>query len=137
MNTMGIVLVAFLAKKAPPAGEVTRTSTFRRTSSAASAESRSTRPAAYRSSMMTLAPSTYPSVRSPSRKAACQRLYGSMSELSERKPIRQTFPVGGAPEANDTTTRRRAVTMVAMRGLHGISSRSVATEVAMSGIPTR
>ncbi len=42
MNTMGIERLAVLAASALPVGAVTRTSTFSRTSSAASGESRST-----------------------------------------------------------------------------------------------
>jgi hypothetical protein len=53
MNTMGTVLVTFLAARALPAGAATTTSTLSSMSSAAaSAGSRSIWPAAYRCSMM-------------------------------------------------------------------------------------
>jgi hypothetical protein len=41
----------------------------------------------------------------------------SISELSERKPMRQIFPVCWAPEASGATTRSRTATMVVIRGL--------------------
>ena len=81
---MGIVRVARWATSALPAGAVTRTPTFSRTSSAACAESRSTCPSAYRCSMTMFPPSAYPRSRSASRTAANQCRYGSVLEASER-----------------------------------------------------
>src|SRR5262249_10637494 len=62
-KTMGIVLVAFLAARAPDNVPVRITSTSRRTSSSARVGSRSSLLSAYRDSKAMFLPSTYPSSR--------------------------------------------------------------------------
>ena len=68
--TMGIVAVASLAGRVAAGPPETITSTLRRTSSAASAGTRSSFPSAYRDSMTMFFPSTYPSSRRPWRNAS-------------------------------------------------------------------
>ena len=63
--TMGIVVVASFAARVTDAPDEKMMSTLRRTSSAASAGSRSSFPSADRHSMTMFFPSTYPSSRKP------------------------------------------------------------------------
>ena len=84
VKTMGMVVVACLAARAASVVNVTMTSGLSRTSSAASAGSSSSRPAAQRWSTTRLCPSTQPSSRSP----------------------RNTSMVGFGPAARDSVPRR-------------------------------
>ena len=88
--TMGIVTVASLARRVDIEPPVTITSTLRRTSSAASAGTRSSFPSAYRCSMTMFFPSTYPSSRRPCRNASMRAALAE-GEAGVRNPIRGTF----------------------------------------------
>jgi hypothetical protein len=88
--TIGIVFVAFRAARAAGVAEAAMTSTFRRTKSVARLGSRSTIPSADRWSMMRFCPSTYPSARSPCRKAS--RRVGN--ELTSKYPTRAVLTAG-------------------------------------------
>ena len=84
---MGIVVVAVLAAKAEGVAAVAAiTATFRRTSSAASAVSRSNRPSAQRYSIATFSPSTWPVSLRPCRNAP-RRSARVSDDVGWRNPI--------------------------------------------------
>src|SRR5215471_20950631 len=101
---MGIVLVAFLAAwiVTSPAA-TTMISTFRRTSSVASPDSRSRFPSAYRYSMAMFCLSMYPSSRRASRSPSA-RGESVAASVFDRYPIRETF-FGCCASAMRATTR--------------------------------
>src|SRR5262245_46663956 len=63
--------------------------------------------------MARFCPSTYPSARSPWRKAI--PLGDSADDVPVRYPIRQTLPTGCAPTASGTARRARTTTVTAHR----------------------
>src|SRR4029077_8962673 len=83
----GIVEVACLAVRVAVGPPVTITSSLRRTNSAAISASPPTFPSPYRYSITRLLPSTYPSARSPCRKASSAAAR-PVEELLVRNPIR-------------------------------------------------
>ena len=104
--TMGTVAVACLAAWADGVLTARMTSTWSRTSSAASALSRSFFPSAFRNAMVRLCPSTYPSARSPSQKAS--RSPGG-APAYKSTPMRCPFPAccACATTAAKSKARRR------------------------------
>ena len=88
--TIGIVEVAPLAGPVAVGPLVTMASTLSRTSSAASAGSRSSFPSACRRSMTIFFPSTYPSSRRPCWNASMRGAITAAEEVM-RKPIRGIF----------------------------------------------
>ena len=113
--TMGIVLVASLAAQVATEAPVTMISTLSWMSSATSTERRSTLPSANRNSITMFCPSTQPCSRKTCRNSTTRRCAIS-ALLSERNPIRNTFPaccamaasgmVRSAPATAPTKVRR-------------------------------
>src|SRR5215207_5615964 len=112
-TTTGIAVVACLAASVPGVPWVTMTSTFSRTSSAASAGSWSYFSSAQRTSMAMFLPSTYPRSRRPERNASI-RLPNLEAEVDPRNPIRTVCccaraETGQAAAAPPSSSRRGTV----------------------------
>src|SRR5688500_11643399 len=105
--TIGIIEVASLAGRVVVGPVVTMTSTLRRTSSAASAGSRSSFPSAYRHSTTMFFLSTYPSSRKPCRNASMRSAIAEKVAVF-RCPIRGIFAGCCAQAAATTTTSTKA-----------------------------
>ena len=103
--TMGMVLLAPFAADGVAPPEVTITSTFSRTRSAASSGSRSDFCSANRYSMVIFFPSIQPSLLSSWRNESMRTAIPE-AVLESRKPMRGTFPVCCA-SASETFARKR------------------------------
>src|SRR5262245_59911911 len=117
-NTIGMTDVACFAARTDAVPQVTITSTFSRTNSAAISARRSLRPSAHRYSIATVRPSIQPSSRNRSTRAATHWL-AAEGVAAPRKPIVRYLPsccalaaighAAAAPPSSVMNSRRRII----------------------------